>query len=61
MLKKQDKLGNVDRKWFFDFKLEKNALLNRKGEISITSKSKSEANFWNFVTYNWPSSRSDAK
>ncbi len=40
-LKKQDKLGNLTES-DFDFKLEKKALLNRKGEISITSKSKSK-------------------
>ncbi|QQH28867.1 hypothetical protein HYD99_00705 [Mycoplasmopsis bovis] len=41
MLKKQDKLGNLTES-DFDFKLEKKSLLNRKGEISITSKSKSK-------------------
>ncbi|QQH71523.1 hypothetical protein HYD55_00710 [Mycoplasmopsis bovis] len=41
LLKKQDKLGNLTES-DFDFKLEKKSLLNRKGEISITSKSKSK-------------------
>ncbi len=41
LLKKQNKLGNLTES-DFDFKLEKKALLNREGEISITSKSKSK-------------------